>query len=85
MPDSTSFYLLNITLNITFHSILPNFIKALTTVFFPYASQDCDQIHIDDVSSDDNGQDLRYGISRLEAAGQVVPSCLEVAGSWSVM
>lgn len=23
--------------------------------------QECDQVHIDDVSSDDNGQDLRYG------------------------
>lgn len=22
--------------------------------------QECDQVHIDDVSSDDNGQDLRY-------------------------
>uniref|UniRef100_A0A8C9EGY7 Eyes absent homolog n=1 Tax=Pavo cristatus TaxID=9049 RepID=A0A8C9EGY7_PAVCR len=40
--------------------------------------EDCDQIHIDDVSSDDNGQDLRYGISRLEAAGQVVLSCLKI-------
>lgn len=25
------------------------------------ALQECDQVHIDDVSSDDNGQDLRYG------------------------
>ena len=25
--------------------------------------QECDQVHIDDVSSDDNGQDLRYLIS----------------------
>lgn len=32
--------------------------------FFLSASQDCDQIHIDDVSSDDNGQDLRYGVSQ---------------------
>lgn len=57
----------------------------LTVYFFPYTSQDCDQIHIDDVSSDDNGQDLRYGTSRLEAAGQVVPSCLKIGGGWSVM
>lgn len=62
-----------------FHYILSNFFQSiyLLLYFFLYTSQDCDQIHIDDVSSDDNGQDLRYGISRLEAAGQVVPSCLK--------
>ena len=54
-------------------------------IFFSSTPQDCDQIHIDDVSSDDNGQDLRYGISMLEAAGQVVLSCLKIAGSWTVI
>ena len=27
--------------------------------------QECDQVHIDDVSSDDNGQDLRYNKHKL--------------------
>lgn len=27
--------------------------------------QECDQVHIDDVSSDDNGQDLRYKTESL--------------------
>lgn len=27
--------------------------------------QECDQVHIDDVSSDDNGQDLRYNFGTL--------------------
>lgn len=27
--------------------------------------QECDQVHIDDVSSDDNGQDLRYSVTAL--------------------
>lgn len=53
--------------------------------FFSYTPQDCDQIHIDDVSSDDNGQDLRYGISRLDAAGQVVLNCLKIAGGWTMI
>ena len=28
--------------------------------FFHYDLEDCDQVHIDDVASDDNNQDLRY-------------------------
>ena len=24
--------------------------------------EECDQVHIDDISSDDNGQDLRYDL-----------------------
>ncbi len=28
-------------------------------ICFPFISQECDQVHIDDVASDDNGQDLR--------------------------
>lgn len=31
--------------------------KGVTIIIFSYV-QDCDQVHIDDVSSDDNGQDL---------------------------
>ena len=27
--------------------------------------EECDQVHIDDVSSDDNGQDLRYSVFEL--------------------
>ena len=35
-------------------------IYLLFYMFFPfYFLQECDQVHIDDVASDDNGQDLR--------------------------
>ena len=32
----------------------------LLSVHLSCFPQECDQVHIDDVSSDDNGQDLRY-------------------------
>lgn len=33
--------------------------KQILTIFFSFSTRsDCDQSHIDDVSSDDNGQDL---------------------------
>ena len=28
--------------------------------FFAFDLMECDQVHIDDVATDDNGQDLRY-------------------------
>jgi len=28
--------------------------------FFVFLNQECDQVHIEDVASDDNGQDLRW-------------------------
>lgn len=34
--------------------------------------QECDQVHIDDVSSDDNGQDLRYNTGTLSVFDQIV-------------
>lgn len=39
--------------------------RSLFSVF-----QECDQVHIDDVSSDDNGQDLRYVIDAIHHGGE---------------
>lgn len=35
------------------------FMKTFKNEYQYFVFQECDQVHIDDVSSDDNGQDLR--------------------------
>lgn len=43
---------------------------------FSVSPQECDQVHIDDVSSDDNGQDLRYRTVEFgESHGESLPFC----------
>lgn len=34
--------------------------NSVTFFFFFFLKQECDQVHIEDVASDDNGQDLRW-------------------------